>query len=106
MKGKIFLTIMLAALIAQSYFLFKIAPTVGIAFQNIIQTSLLFFTIGLTLGVIVTCIIWTKVTQKINAYKRELEKESINSTEASSQVKVLEQKIEVLERALQQALDK
>ena len=40
------------------------------------------------------------------AYKRELEKESVASVEASSQVKVLEQKIEVLEKALKQALEK
>lgn len=106
MKGKLFLAIMLLALLGQSYVLFQVVPTVGVAFQNIVQTSALFFTIGLTVGVIATCIIWTKITKKINLYKRELEKESINSTEANSQVKVLEQKIEVLEKALQQALNK
>lgn len=41
---------------------------------------------------------------KINSYKRELEKESISSSENSSRVKVLEQKIEVLEKALENAL--
>ena len=44
--------------------------------------------------------------QKLNSYKRELEKESINSTENSSRVKVLEAKIEVLEKALENALKK
>lgn len=41
---------------------------------------------------------------KINSYKRELEKESITSSENSSRVKVLESKIEVLEKALENAL--
>jgi len=40
----------------------------------------------------------------LNSYKRELEKESITSTESSSRVKVLEAKIEVLEKALENAL--
>ena len=41
---------------------------------------------------------------KINSYKRELEKESISSTESEARVKVLESKIEVLEKALENAL--
>ena len=41
---------------------------------------------------------------KLNSYKRELEKESISSDTNSSRVKVLESKIEVLEKALENAL--
>lgn len=41
---------------------------------------------------------------KLNSYKRELEKEAISSRENSSRVKVLESKIEVLEKALENAL--
>ena len=41
---------------------------------------------------------------KVNSYKRELEKEAISSSENSSRVKVLESKIEVLEKALENAL--
>ena len=44
--------------------------------------------------------------EKLNSYKRELEKESIASTESSSRVRVLESKIEVLEKALENALKK
>lgn len=44
--------------------------------------------------------------KKLNSYKRELEKEAIASTESSSRVKVLESKIEVLEKALDNALKK
>jgi len=43
---------------------------------------------------------------KLNIYKRELEKESIVSNESSSKIKVLESKIEVLEKALDNALKK
>lgn len=106
MKWKLFLLLMFLALGAQGYLLFKVAPTVGSVFQDMFQTALLAFTIGLTLGIIITCVAWIKISKKINAYKRELEKESINSTESASQVKVLEQKIEVLEKALEQALNK
>ena len=41
---------------------------------------------------------------KLNSYKRELEKEAISGSENSSRVKVLESKIEVLEKALENAL--
>ena len=106
MKGKIFLIRMVLALLLQSYFLFQVAPAVGTVFQNMLQIGVLFFTIGLTVGIIATCIVWTKISKKVNAYKRELEKEAISSSESASQVKVLEQKIEVLEKALKQVLDK
>jgi hypothetical protein len=42
--------------------------------------------------------------KKINVYKRQLEKESISSDENAAKVKVLESKIEVLEKALENAL--
>ena len=42
----------------------------------------------------------------INTYKRKLEKESVTSEESSAKVKVLESKIEVLEKALENALKK
>ena len=43
---------------------------------------------------------------KLKSFKRELEKESVSSNEASAKVKVLESKIEVLEKALENALKK
>ena len=45
------------------------------------------------------------ISRKLKAYKRELEKNSISSDESDSKVKVLESKIEVLEKALKNALD-
>ncbi len=53
------------------------------------------------------CLVGLKLNlknDKLNSYKRELEKESIVADENSSRVKVLEQKIEVLEKALDNAL--
>ena len=44
--------------------------------------------------------------KKINVYQRKLEKESISSDENSAKVKVLEAKIQVLEKALENALSK
>ncbi len=43
---------------------------------------------------------------RIDSYKRELEKESVSSDEAAAKVKVLESKIQVLEKALENALKK
>ena len=56
-------------------------------------------------GIIITFVLYFK-NKKILAYQRQLEKQAINSTENSSRVKVLEQKIEVLEKALENALNK
>ena len=44
--------------------------------------------------------------KKLDSYKRELEKESISSDENLARVKVLESKISVLEKALENALKK
>jgi len=44
--------------------------------------------------------------EKLNAYKRELEKSSISNTSSSSKVQVLEAKIATLEKALNDALNK
>lgn len=43
---------------------------------------------------------------KINSYKRELEKESVSASENDARVKVLEAKIKVLEKALDKSLGK
>lgn len=47
-----------------------------------------------------------RTSKSLEMYKRELEKESIGSTESSSKIKVLESKIQVLEKALEEALKK
>ena len=62
------------------------------------------FLCGIILGMSFAALKINSKNDKIDSYKRELEKESIASSENSSRVKVLEQKIEVLEKALDNAL--
>ena len=64
------------------------------------------FISGLGFGMFLMFLKLNVKNDKINSYKRELEKESISSDENSAKVKVLEQKIEVLEKALEKALKK
>ena len=66
----------------------------------------LIFLCGLTFGIFIMNIKINVKNKKINGYKRELEKESISSDENAAKVKVLESKIEVLEKALENALKK
>lgn len=62
------------------------------------------FLCGIILGMAIVGFKLSLKNEKLNSYKRELEKESIAADENSSRVKVLEQKIEVLEKALENAL--
>ena len=64
------------------------------------------FASGVLFGIFLMFIKLNVKNDKINSYKRELEKESIASRESSARVKVLESKIEVLEKALENALKK
>lgn len=61
---------------------------------------------GIIAGILLMTLKLNVKNDKINSYKRELEKESIMSDESSARVKVLESKIEVLEKALENALKK
>lgn len=65
--------------------------------------TLIFFA-GTLFGIVIMSFCLKSKNNYINSYKRELEKESIESTESSAKVKVLEQKIAVLEKALENAL--
>ena len=64
------------------------------------------FSSGLVLGVLLMNILVNVKNKKINVYQRKLEKESISSDESAARVKVLESKIQVLEKALENALNK
>ncbi|MBO5738071.1 hypothetical protein J6R97_01885 [bacterium] len=66
----------------------------------------LVFILGFILGLLLMNIFVIVKNKKINAYQRKLEKESIASDESSAKVKVLESKIAVLEKALENALKK
>ncbi len=64
------------------------------------------FISGVGIGIFLMFLKLNVKNDKINSYKRELEKESIASDANSAKVKVLESKIEVLEKALEKALQK
>ena len=69
----------------------------------IVQISIA-FAIGVLIGILLMNIFIIVKNKKINVYKRQLEKEAISSDENAAKVKVLESKIEVLEKALENAL--
>ena len=71
---------------------------------NLMQQLILAFFGGMSFDAVILAIILYNKSQEIEAYKRQLEKQSVFSNESSSKVKVLEQKIEVLEKALEKAL--
>ena len=62
------------------------------------------FIAGMFLGVLLMNIFVVVKNKKINLYQRKLEKESITADENVAKVKVLESKIQVLEKALEDAL--
>ena len=64
------------------------------------------FVSGVGIGLFLMAIKLNSKNNILSSYKRELEKESISSDESSAKVKVLEAKIEVLEKALENALNK
>lgn len=64
------------------------------------------FIFGTLFGVLFTTACTIKNKKAIKEYKRELEKKTVNAENESSKVKVLESKIEVLEKALASALEK
>ena len=69
----------------------------------VIQNSITFI-LGTILGLLLMNIFIIIKNKKINIYKRQLEKETISSDENAAKVKVLESKIKVLEKALENAL--
>ena len=63
-----------------------------------------FFLAGIMFGCFLMNIKLIVKNKKIGSYQRQLEKESISSDENAAKVKVLESKIQVLEKALENAL--
>lgn len=76
-----------------------------LSLNTIFQLSISFVS-GVVLGLLLMNIFVIVKNKKINVYQRKLEKESITADENSARVKVLESKIEVLEKALENALNK
>ena len=73
--------------------------------SNEIQFSVIFIAVIL-FGVFLMNLKMIVKNKKIDSYKRQLEKESISCDNSTAKVKVLESKIEVLEKALENALNK
>lgn len=70
------------------------------------EYQLLFaFLAGVTFDYFIMMAIMFVKNNKITAYQRQLEKEAISSDENAARVKVLESKIQVLEKALENALN-
>ena len=63
------------------------------------------FALGVFIGIFLMNILIIVKNKKIVVYKRQLEKEAISSDENAAKVKVLESKIQVLEKALENALN-
>lgn len=68
--------------------------------------TLAIFVLGEISAIFFFAPLYTSLKEKFNAYKRELEKGSISNTSSEAKIKVLENKIDVLEKALNDALKK
>lgn len=73
---------------------------------GLVQIILLAFIAGVLAGGLWAASFYVQTQTKLKEYQRKLEKTSVQSSEDSSKVAVLEAKIEVLEKALQSALEK
>lgn len=92
---------------ASIFYGYQYYTKLGLALNsNEIKFAFLTFVFGFTLAQLFSEFVVDKINSTLNAYKREFEKESIESTESSSKIKVLESKIAVLEKALKDALNK
>lgn len=70
------------------------------------QVILLVFILGILVGSCWAAAFYSPLNKKLKEYQRKLERTSVQSNDGSARVDVLEAKIEVLEKALQSALEK
>lgn len=73
---------------------------------NLATYTFIVLIIGLFTGICWVGQFYLAQKEKLNAYKRELEKSSITNSSSTSKVEVLEAKIATLEKALNDALNK
>ena len=73
---------------------------------DLIYQLLIAFCLGGVVDVAFLIMVMHIKNNKIDVYKRQLERETVSSDENAAKVKVLEQKIIVLEKALENALNK
>lgn len=67
---------------------------------------LMVFIVGMLAGTCWASTFYAEIERKLKEYQRKLERTCVNSGEESARVAVLEEKIKVLEKSLQSALDK
>lgn len=72
---------------------------------SLANTMLIFFVAGILSGIFWAASFYSSNQVKLKEYQRKLEKTSVQSSEDSSKVEVLEAKIKTLEKALQSALE-
>ena len=106
MQYQLFIMSLTCILVVIGYFLYAMYPKLGIVSEYMVIYATFILLLGIMLGTLFTLTFCKKYMINAKAYKRELEKESIAGDEASAQIKVLESKIQVLEKALEQALNK
>ncbi len=86
----------------------KIAQFIHIAPKSVTLNmsvyTLLIFLLGQISAICFFAPLYFSLKEKYKAYKRELEKDSISNTTNESKIAVLENKITVLEKALEEAL--
>jgi len=94
------------AYVGYSNFQMVLAHNPKLNHMELFYTLLSVATLSMVLGIYVMTFMRMKQEKTIKEYKRELERRGIDKDESSSKVKVLESKIEVLEKALQESLKK
>lgn len=100
-------TFLLLIISTSAYFAYQYFTTLGLTLtSDETKFASMTFLLGLSLALLFAEFIIGQINSTLTAYKRELEKKSIGSTESSSKIKVLESKIAVLEKALDDALKK
>lgn len=96
MKKNIYGILLLVLSLSAGYFSYKYL-------NNLWQLAGIFIS-GIGIGIFLMSLKVNVKNKVLSLYKRELEKESVTSDEYQAKVKVLESKIEVLEKALDNAL--
>lgn len=107
MKKIVTYTFLILLTILSSHFIYQYYTTINVGVSSPeIKLAGSTFVLGMLLMLLFSEFTIDKLKTALDAYKRELEKKSIGSTENDSKIKVLESKISVLEKALDEAINK
>ena len=92
--------------LASGYDAFSQVTDVGTKVFSVPFYTLMVLGAGMFSGICILVPFYLTQTEQLYAYKRELEKSSVKTDSSTSQVKVLQAKVQVLEKALKDALEK